>query len=642
MNKKGLLAIIMAVLLMFATGCVDTPDSSSTEPEPAKETYVVIAKAKEHGTVTGGGTYEKDAMATLVAAADEDYELEGWYSYGDYVSSETQMSITVTENVAYYAVFRAQDAIEKEDYTSGRIKGASFAFNDRTEEDHNYDGLASLEEGTYFSGLQSDKKVNGSDNAYAIKIDAMDPEGTGTGRYPADEGWADWNRINNWLRLDLNFDKAKDLSASMISVDVYNDNFSYALGFAAADGEFGNDATASTGEKWLSLVADQNANGGPEAFLDYVMVTDIGNGWKRVQLNLAGMYENAAVLETVKVVRFIVSLQQYGVDTVNEHTLDYTQNSAVYFDNLNIIEVEEPAEAADITEKATSILKNATVTGQTSKAIVESKVFNAPQEVAYYTSDGQNDLVVTLPLGANLKVNAVSFFAYIYDEENLAPELNITLGETTDKTTVIGWKKVSSVKEGTTDKLVISFGKVNGFVMLAKPVYSANEQSIVYAGGEKTFGSETAATAETEYNTVIDELVLAEGVTKVNYTFTFNMSGTCSDDNNSQLRKVQLFATGGLWSAGGVMLGMRGDIMFVFAGNDWDNAIANTWGSITVPKGQDITLTVSVELKEASTVISLVKVGTEEKASWIVDRRIALGNKVVGAYCVQSAILTIK
>ena len=90
----------MTVLLMFATGCVDTPDSSSTEPKPAKETYVVIAKAKEHGTVTGGGTYEKDATATLVATADEDYELEGWYSYGDYVSNETQMSITVTENVA--------------------------------------------------------------------------------------------------------------------------------------------------------------------------------------------------------------------------------------------------------------------------------------------------------------------------------------------------------------------------------------------------------------------------------------------------------------------------------------------------------------------------------------------------------------
>ena len=57
---------------------------------------------------------------------------------------------------------------------------------------------------------------------------------------------------------------------------------------------------------------------------------------------------------------------------------------------------------------------------------------------------------------------------------------------------------------------------------------------------------------------------------------------------------------------------------------------------------KDITLTISVELKEASTVISLVRVGTEEKASWTVDRRITLGNKVVGAYCVQSAILTIK
>ena len=71
-----------------------------------KENYTVSASAT-NGTVTGDGTYQEGATATLTATPDEGYKFVNWTKGGVEVSTEVTYSFPVTENVELVANFEA-------------------------------------------------------------------------------------------------------------------------------------------------------------------------------------------------------------------------------------------------------------------------------------------------------------------------------------------------------------------------------------------------------------------------------------------------------------------------------------------------------------------------------------------------------
>ena len=71
-----------------------------------KENYSVSASAT-NGTVTGTGTYQEGATATLTATPDEGYKFVNWTKGGVEVSTEATYSFPVTENVELVANFEA-------------------------------------------------------------------------------------------------------------------------------------------------------------------------------------------------------------------------------------------------------------------------------------------------------------------------------------------------------------------------------------------------------------------------------------------------------------------------------------------------------------------------------------------------------
>ena len=71
-----------------------------------KENYTVSASAT-NGTVTGTGTYQEGATATLTATPDEGYKFVNWTNGGVEVSTEATYSFPVTENVELVANFEA-------------------------------------------------------------------------------------------------------------------------------------------------------------------------------------------------------------------------------------------------------------------------------------------------------------------------------------------------------------------------------------------------------------------------------------------------------------------------------------------------------------------------------------------------------
>lgn len=84
------------------------------------KSYSLTVTAQTGGTVTGGGTYEHGATATLTAIPNDGYEFKQW-SDGNTDPSRT---VTVTENTAYTAIFEESD-------TSPKIVSAAILYSDR-------------------------------------------------------------------------------------------------------------------------------------------------------------------------------------------------------------------------------------------------------------------------------------------------------------------------------------------------------------------------------------------------------------------------------------------------------------------------------------------------------------------------------
>lgn len=661
MKRKSIwIALLLALCLMFSiVGCTPAEEDPDPDPDPEPSvTYTVTLTAGTGGTVSGGGTYESGKSVTVTATADDGYEFVGWFEGTELVSAEASYTFTVTANVAYNATFAEINELEAADYTNG-INGSAFGFADRTDDagENWWDGLSSLGEDTYFAGLQSDVKVAGSDEAYAVMIDALDPDGDGTGRYPETtaSGMDTWNRIDAWLSLDLTFEESEYLSESIVSVDVKAENFSWAFGFNAADGTIGATGTNVCGEKWGSFIAGANANGAPETFLDYVKVDDIGDGWYKIQINMAGVYASSTVLETVRTIRFLITTQTYGVDSNNANTIDYTKDMAIWFDNLNIIEAEEPADAEDITVTATDIVRNATAEEGTYTAhkTVKTDIFAVEGEAAYFAADGtQSDLVVTIPLGYTLALTEASFNIYVFDEAIQAPSFTLTVGESAQTAqTAIGWKQYSVTLAGVKgDSLKISLGELNGYVLISDVDYTATEQFIEYGGVERTFGEADAAyDSPTD---VLDTFTLLDGMTEYHYSFTIAIDSESGDTNetNANLRTLSFFANENMY-LGGIVIKVRYQAMLVYipAGYvdnmdyDHDPFIIATNSTTGATLENNVNLTLTIEYSGNDTIITFANTDDPSQidTARISGKKLPLGSNTVGAYCPAGCYITI-
>ena len=91
---------IMLVAGSILASCTEKPEEPVTPVKP-KYTITVTANNDAYGTVTGGGTYDSAATATLTATANEGYKFVNW-SDGN---ANNPRIVTVTANASYTANF---------------------------------------------------------------------------------------------------------------------------------------------------------------------------------------------------------------------------------------------------------------------------------------------------------------------------------------------------------------------------------------------------------------------------------------------------------------------------------------------------------------------------------------------------------
>ncbi len=612
----------------------EKPGDSAPEENTPKEKYTVTAVAQKVndaivGEVSGAGVYEEGEDVTLIASVNKGYELVGWYEGDTLVHTSSMFSFTAEKDVTYTAVF--VHTVEKNDLTN-----EGFAFSERTNGENYWDGFSGFEEGTYFAGMQSEEKAPGSISAYAIKLDALDPDGDGVGRYPESSGWAGWNQRDAWYTADIVFDEVMDLTNSTVSIDVKTDNMSKQLSIQAATLDYSEaEAGDKFAEKAPSIVAGQNGNGIAEpGITDYINVIDLGDGWSRVQYNFAGIYNSDERLEGVKVIRFGATTVNMGVDTTNESPLDFTQDMAIYFDNLQIIDNAEPVDAESVADFTASPMSYAEITGAASSDIVKTPVFGSESDVGYIKGDGSQNVSVKIPFDATIDGTAsVAIYAKGSVSVNgVAHEIN-------------GWKNISVALNGA-EEISIDLGSLNGYALIGNIDWQATAQYITY-DAEACATDATAATVGT--GVVAHEFVLLDGCDKYVYNFTLNMGGNVESEDNGHLRKIEFFANGALsfWGSQGIQIGARQDIAFLFSShNGWAGEICNTWGSALQDgwnRGSDIALSLTVEYIGEQTKITLSNQNDATKfVSTTVDGKVSLGNKTIAAYCPAGTTITIK
>lgn len=86
-------------------------------------TVTVAANPAEGGTVTGGGVYDYNSTATIVATANSGYEFVEWNDH----NTNASRIVTVTEDVTYTATFRLQShavSVVADDPSHGTVTGA--------------------------------------------------------------------------------------------------------------------------------------------------------------------------------------------------------------------------------------------------------------------------------------------------------------------------------------------------------------------------------------------------------------------------------------------------------------------------------------------------------------------------------------
>ena len=91
---------IMLVAGSILASCTEKPEEPVT-PQKPKYTITVTANNDAYGTVTGGGTYDSAATATLTATANEGYKFVNWNDG----NANNPRIVTVTANASYTANF---------------------------------------------------------------------------------------------------------------------------------------------------------------------------------------------------------------------------------------------------------------------------------------------------------------------------------------------------------------------------------------------------------------------------------------------------------------------------------------------------------------------------------------------------------
>lgn len=90
----------MLVAGSILASCTKKPEEPVTPVKP-KYTITVTANNDAYGTVTGGGTYDSAATATLTATANEGYKFVNWNDG----NANNPRIVTVTANASYTANF---------------------------------------------------------------------------------------------------------------------------------------------------------------------------------------------------------------------------------------------------------------------------------------------------------------------------------------------------------------------------------------------------------------------------------------------------------------------------------------------------------------------------------------------------------
>jgi len=96
---------IMLLTLTALSGC--NVFKVNVNPVNNIVTYNISAHAVEGGTITGAGTYLKNASVTLNAIPSEGYAFLNWTRAGNIVHTQATYTFTATENITLIANFEA-------------------------------------------------------------------------------------------------------------------------------------------------------------------------------------------------------------------------------------------------------------------------------------------------------------------------------------------------------------------------------------------------------------------------------------------------------------------------------------------------------------------------------------------------------
>ena len=102
--------------------------------EPVVTTYTISVSANpaDGGTVSGGGTYGKNASVTVTATANSGYSFVKWTENGEQVSTDASYTFTATANRTLVAMFEAEEVIYTVTVEPGEGIGEAFTVESST------------------------------------------------------------------------------------------------------------------------------------------------------------------------------------------------------------------------------------------------------------------------------------------------------------------------------------------------------------------------------------------------------------------------------------------------------------------------------------------------------------------------------
>lgn len=108
----------------------------------SEDTVTVSVESSGKGEAFGGKSIKTGTPLTLTALADEDYEFEGWYTDGMWLSDETSYIVYPTKDTTYIAKFKEESAFTTDVMVSGEeiLREAVYTADKGTFSDRDVDG----------------------------------------------------------------------------------------------------------------------------------------------------------------------------------------------------------------------------------------------------------------------------------------------------------------------------------------------------------------------------------------------------------------------------------------------------------------------------------------------------------------------